>query len=107
MIEECGNDIEKMFLLIYEKYIDWKHSSFEINISHSVRQQMHDIYVRITYQILLDERKQILMEQQVEERIARDSAKAIENGDDNGCGHHDDRKDDERDSGLWQSRKSV
>merc|ERR1719295_1622653 len=46
IVEQCGNDMELMFLKIYEKYIDWKHSSFEINVSHSVREKMHDIYVR-------------------------------------------------------------
>ena len=116
IVEECGNDIERMFLLIYEKYIDWKHSSFEINISHSVRQKMHDIYVRITYQLLVDERRQIMME----ERIVRESIKA-QNGQSTD-GHTDttveevdgedavngvDGVDKGAASGLWHSRKTV
>merc|ERR1719361_2510062 len=71
---------------------------------------MHDIYVRITYQILVDERKQILMEQQGEERIARDSAKNGDGGGGHINGGDDERErggDDDRESGLWQSRKSV
>lgn len=103
IIEEYGNDIEKMFLQIYDKYIDWKHSSFEINISHSVRQKMHDIYVRITYQMLLDERKQILRE----ERVARESGMAPSNMNGTDGVDSDNGMDPERTSGLWHSRKSV
>merc|ERR1712107_692845 len=109
IVEQCGNDIEKMFLLLYEKYIDWNHSSFEINISHAVRQKMHDLYVRITYQLLVDERRIILMEQ----RIGRESMNGA-----NGHTHHKttgDQMDGDVNgtnekltgSGLWHSRKSV
>jgi len=113
IVEQCGNDMELMFLKIYEKYIDWKHSSFEINISHSVRQKMHDIYVRITYQLLVDERKQILME----ERVTRDSEKGMAtlnetgtttmNGHDGARPSHIADDPTDRTSGLWQSRKTV
>lgn len=114
IVEECGNDIEKMFLMLYEKYIDWKHSSFEINISHATRQKMHDLYVRITYQLLVDERKIILME----ERIVRESMNGqtghMQNGITTNEMEGDNNETDENmttsqqtGSGLWHSRKSV
>merc|ERR1712087_884015 len=72
---------------------------------------MHDLYVRITYQLLVDERKIILMEQ----RVVRESMNGA-----NGQSHHKDTDQMEGDmngtnettnqqtgSGLWHSRKSV
>eukprot|EP01084_Bolivina_argentea_P059744 109145_1 len=68
IIEKYQNDFEKIFIKLYDKYIDWKTSSFEINISGTHRSVLHSIYIRITYQLLMEERKQLLMEQNESKR---------------------------------------
>eukprot|EP01083_Nonionella_stella_P086907 241619_1 len=96
LIEKYQNDFEKIFIKLYDKYIDWKRSSFEINISGANRNKLHSIYVRVTYQLLMEERHQILKEQASAARV------------DSGSKEPKEAKENKpRSTKMWQSRRSI
>ena len=109
IIEKYGNDFEKIYLKLYDKYIDWKSSSFEVNVSGDCRNKLHNIYIRITYQLLMEEREQIMLEQEAKNEKRKSNFLTIENGwvvnarKDNKNG-----KDGKpRTTVMWQSRKTI
>lgn len=101
IIEKYQNDFEKIFLKLYDKYIDWKTSSFEINVSGNCRNKLHNIYVRITYQLLMEERDQLILEQEAKNANKKLN---IENG---WVVNRKDNKNKPRATVMWQSRKTI
>lgn len=107
IIEKYGNDFEKIFLKLYDKYIDWKSSSFEVNVSGDCRNKLHNIYVRITYQLLMEEREQLMLEQEAKNEKRKSNFLTIENGWVVNA-RSDNKKDGKpRATVMWQSRKTI
>jgi len=113
IIEKYQNDLEKIYLSLYEKYVDWKSSSFEINVSSACRNRLHNIYVRITYQLLMEEREQLLLEQEAKSEHTKSNFLTVEKGwvvdkRSDGpptVGNNDGKQ--ARATVMWQSRKTI